>query len=104
MAGGPDVWEIVVALRHTGERGEAQVPAAAEQLGVPKRLVRTAVDFVALLEGARSEGEVTPPVVLALKRTLPTAARAMAHELASRPSRWADEHPDPHRHLHWLRA
>ena len=47
VAGGPDVWEIVVALRHTHERGDARVRAAAEQLDVAKQLVRTAVSFAA---------------------------------------------------------
>lgn len=47
VAGGPDVWEIVVALRHTGKRGDAQVGAAAERLDVPEQLVRTAVSFAA---------------------------------------------------------
>jgi hypothetical protein len=47
VAGGPDVWEIVVALRHTRKRGDARVGAAAEQLGVAEQLVRTAVSFAA---------------------------------------------------------
>ena len=45
VAGGPDVWEIVTALRHTGRRGEARVGAAAEQLDIAEQLVRTAVSF-----------------------------------------------------------
>ncbi|MGH3327667.1 MAG: hypothetical protein ACRDPT_07745 [Streptomycetales bacterium] len=45
LAGGPDVWEVVVSLRHSGKRGEARVRAAAEQLGLPERLVRIAVAF-----------------------------------------------------------
>jgi len=47
VGGGPDVWEVVVATRHTGRRGDARVGAAAEQLGVPEQLVRTAVSFAA---------------------------------------------------------
>lgn len=47
VAGGPDVWEIVVALRHTRKRGDARVVAAAEQLDVAEQLVRTAVSFAA---------------------------------------------------------
>lgn len=47
VGGGPDVWEVVVATRHTGKRGDARVGAAAEQLGVPEQLVRTAVSFAA---------------------------------------------------------
>jgi predicted nuclease of predicted toxin-antitoxin system len=71
---------------------------------VEDRVVVTenAVDFVALLDTAGSAGAVTPPVVLALKRTLPADAGAMANELARRLARWADNHPDPYRHVHWL--
>jgi hypothetical protein len=47
VAGGPDVWEVVVALRHTRRRGDARVVAAAEQLDVAEELVRTAVSFAA---------------------------------------------------------
>lgn len=64
-------------------------------------VTENAVDFVALLDAATAAGALPPPVVLALKRTLP-AGGAMAHELADRLARWADTHPDPHRHVHWL--
>ncbi|MDP9441600.1 MAG: DUF5615 family PIN-like protein [Actinomycetota bacterium] len=60
------------------------------------------VDFVALLDAATSAGLVTAPVVLALKRTLPADAGAMANELAKRLARWVDNHSDPYRHAHWL--
>ena len=71
---------------------------------VEDRVVVTenAVDFVALLDTAGSTGAATPPVVLAQKRTLPADAGAMANELARRLARWADNHPDPYRHVHWL--
>ena len=65
-------------------------------------VTENAVDFLALLNGATSASLVTDPVVLALKRTLPADAGAMAHELAKRLARWADNHPDPYRHVHWL--
>ena len=65
-------------------------------------VTENAVDFVALLDAAVGAGSVTPPVVLALKRTLPSDAGAMAHELARRLARWADDHPNPYRHVHWL--
>jgi predicted nuclease of predicted toxin-antitoxin system len=65
-------------------------------------VTENAVDFVPLLDAAASAGLVTAPVVLALKRTLPADAGAMAHELAKRLARWADNHPDPYRHVHWL--
>lgn len=71
---------------------------------VEDRVVVTenAVDFVTLLDAAGSAGAATPAVVLALKRTLPADADAMANELAGRLARWADDHPDPYRHVHWL--
>jgi hypothetical protein len=47
VAGGPDVWEIVGALRHTRKRGDARVREAAKQLDVPEVMVRTAVSFAA---------------------------------------------------------
>jgi predicted nuclease of predicted toxin-antitoxin system len=65
-------------------------------------VTENAVDFVALLDTATSAGLVTAPVVLALKRTLPADAGAMANGLAKRLARWADDHPDPYRHVHWL--
>ncbi len=65
-------------------------------------VTENAVDFVALLDAAVGAGVLTPPVVLALKRTLPADAGAMANELAKRLARWADNHPDPYRHVHWL--
>ena len=65
-------------------------------------VTENAVDFVSLLDRAASMGNEAPPVMLALKRTLPTAAGAMEHQLVSRLARWADVHPDPYRHIHWL--
>jgi hypothetical protein len=65
-------------------------------------ITENAVDFVALLDADTSAGVVTAAVVLALKRTLPAEAGAMAHALAERLARWADDHPDPYRHVHWL--
>lgn len=65
-------------------------------------VTENAVDFVALLDAAVGAGAVTAPVVLALERTLPAGADAMANELAKRLTRWADNPPDPYRHVHWL--
>ncbi len=73
--------------------------AAAEERVV---VTENVVDFVAQLDAAAGAGAVTPPVVLALKRTLPAGAGAMARELADRLARWAVNHPEPHRHVHWL--
>lgn len=47
LAGGPDVDEIVRAIRATGARGEEAMAAAAESLGVDGRLIRLAVDYAA---------------------------------------------------------
>lgn len=47
LAGGPDVWEVIVAVRHAPKRGDAKVASAAEQMGLPEPLVRLAVSFAA---------------------------------------------------------
>ena len=75
------------------------------QASVEDRVVVTenAVDFVPLVDAATQSGEITPPVVLALKRTLPPEAGALANELARRLHRWAVDHSEPYRHMHWLR-
>lgn len=45
VVGGPDVWEVVSALRSAPERGEAVVAALAERLGLSDTKVRTAVRY-----------------------------------------------------------
>lgn len=47
LAGGPDVWEVVVAVRHAPGEGDAKIGGAAEQLGLPERHIRAAVNFAA---------------------------------------------------------
>ena len=47
LAMGPDVWEIVSALRHTRGTQERRVAALAEQFGLHPRHIRTAIDFAA---------------------------------------------------------
>lgn len=47
LAGGPDIDEVVRAVRSTGRSGEQAVTAAATDLGVDVRLVRIAVDYAA---------------------------------------------------------
>jgi hypothetical protein len=47
IAGGPDVWEVIVAVRHAAGRGDAKVADAARQMDLPERLVRLAVSFAA---------------------------------------------------------
>jgi hypothetical protein len=45
VAGGPDVWEIVVAARSAPERGEKVIAALAERLGVPAERIRIGVRY-----------------------------------------------------------
>lgn len=47
LAGGPDVWEIVVALRHVGGRERQRVAALAEQFGVHERQIVIALNYAA---------------------------------------------------------
>jgi hypothetical protein len=47
VAGGPDVDEVVRAVRSSGVKGERAVPVAADSLGVDPRLVRIAIDYAA---------------------------------------------------------
>ena len=61
-----------------------------------------AADFIPLLDARTAAGLSTPPVVIALKRHLPAAAGAMHQALAGKLARWAKDHPDPYRHVHYL--
>ncbi len=65
-------------------------------------VTENAVDFVSLLDARTATGQRVPPVVIALERTLPAGAGAMTHHLAVRLVRWAERHPSPYRHVHWL--
>jgi hypothetical protein len=47
LAVGPDVWEVVSALRHTRGGQERRVAALAEQFGLHPRHIRVAIDFAA---------------------------------------------------------
>jgi CubicO group peptidase (beta-lactamase class C family) len=47
LAGGPDVDEVVRALRSGGATGDDAVAATAADLGIDARLVRIAVDYAA---------------------------------------------------------
>lgn len=47
LAAGPDVWEVVAGVRHARGRGEQRVAEAAEQMGLPPRAIRLAIDFAA---------------------------------------------------------
>lgn len=45
LVGGPDVWEIVGALRTVPEKGEARVGVLAERLGLSEARVRAAIRY-----------------------------------------------------------
>lgn len=45
LAVGPDVWEVISALRYTTGGDEQRVAALAEQFGLHPRHIRTAIDF-----------------------------------------------------------
>jgi sulfur carrier protein ThiS len=47
LAGGPDVWEIVAALRHTHGSEAGRVAALAQQFGIHERQVVIALDYAA---------------------------------------------------------
>ena len=42
---GPDVWEVVAALRRSTARGEAAVTATAGEMGLSVAQVKTALDY-----------------------------------------------------------
>lgn len=65
-------------------------------------VTENAVDFVLLLDEWTAAGDPVTAVVIALKRTLPRPAGALAHELAGRLVDWAQSHPEPYPHVHWL--
>lgn len=48
LAVGPDVWEVVSALRHTDGTEEQRVAVLAEQFELHPRHIRTAIDFAAV--------------------------------------------------------
>lgn len=47
LAGGPDVWEIVAALRHVGGRERQRVAQLAHQFGVHERQIVIALNYAA---------------------------------------------------------
>ena len=58
VALGPDVWEVVRALREVDERGAAAVDAAAELLHLTPERVRVAVRYYGAHE-AEIDAEIT---------------------------------------------
>lgn len=65
-------------------------------------VTENAVDFVPLLDERAAANPPVCAVVIALKRSLPRDAGALAHHLAHRLSAWAGDHPSPYAHVHWL--
>lgn len=47
VVGGPDVWEIIGAVRSAPERGERLIEALAARMGVPAAKVRVAIRYYA---------------------------------------------------------
>jgi hypothetical protein len=47
LAGGPDVWEIAAALRHTSGTEAERVAALAEEFGIHERQVMIALNYAA---------------------------------------------------------
>lgn len=45
LISGPDVWEIIGALRTVAEKGEARVATLAERLGLSESRVRAAIRY-----------------------------------------------------------
>jgi predicted nuclease of predicted toxin-antitoxin system len=65
-------------------------------------VTENAADFIPLLDARAAAGLPTPPVIIALKRNLPAQAGAMHYALADKLARWAKDHPNPYRHVHYL--
>jgi hypothetical protein len=47
VLGGPDVWEIVLGVRHAAGTGDTRIANAADEMELPEHLVRIAVEFYA---------------------------------------------------------
>lgn len=47
LAGGPDIWEIASALRHTSGTESERVAALSEQFGLHERQIVVAINFAA---------------------------------------------------------
>jgi hypothetical protein len=45
LAGGPDVWEVIVAVRHAPGEGDVKIVDAAKQMGLPERMIRLAISY-----------------------------------------------------------
>lgn len=47
VSGGPDVWEIITALKSAAGSGEQRLRGVSEEIGLPTSLLRVALDFYA---------------------------------------------------------
>lgn len=65
-------------------------------------VTENAADFIPALDTRLAAGLLATPVVIALKDRLPTGAGQMNHALAEKLTVWAQQHPTPYRHVHWL--
>jgi hypothetical protein len=59
-------------------------------------------DLIPLLDQRSAAGLGLTPVVIALKRRLGSGGQGMNLALADRLVRWAEQNPEPYRHVHWL--
>src|SRR3990172_10774621 len=47
VAGGPDVWEVIVAAGNAPERGEKLIEALVQRIGAPRARIRIATRYYA---------------------------------------------------------
>jgi len=47
LVGGPDVWEVIVAVHGAAEKGDVLISATAERIGIPPERVQIAVRYYA---------------------------------------------------------
>ena len=79
LAVGPDVWEVVSALRHTRGGEEKRITALAEQFDLHPRHIRTAIDFAAThREEIDAEIAANDEAAKAARRLAEQRARLMA--------------------------
>lgn len=80
LAGGPDVWEVASALRHTSGTEQQRIDALAEQFDLPQREIGVAIDFAAAhVEEIQGEVAANDEAVAHAQRL----AEARAHLMAS---------------------
>jgi hypothetical protein len=55
VVGGPDVWEIILAVKNASGKGAQRLRRVVTELGLPEQQVRVAVDFYAAFPGEIDE-------------------------------------------------